>query len=279
MELTVDAPEVAIFEPVARIYGEPLEQLPLDLYIPPDALAIMLDAFEGPLDLLLYLIRKANVDILDIPMAPLTRQYLSYIDSMQASNLELAADYLVMAAMLIEIKSRMLLPRPRVGEGDEAEDPRAELVRRLMEYEQMKIAGLRLNEMPQAEREFFWVEALVEKSLYVKHPDVSVADLKEAWDAIFRLAKLKKNHKITREELSVREHMGIILRLLQERGGFVQFETMFDPEMGAPGLVVHFLAMLELAREKLVEFTQTEAFAPIYVRTHQGGTEPGQESA
>lgn len=279
MELTVDAPEVAIFEPVARIYGEPLEQLPLDLYIPPDALAIMLDAFEGPLDLLLYLIRKANVDILDIPMAPLTRQYLSYIDSMQASNLELAADYLVMAAMLIEIKSRMLLPRPRVGEGDEAEDPRAELVRRLMEYEQMKIAGLRLNEMPQAEREFFWVETLVEKSLYVKHPDVSVADLKEAWDAIFRLAKLKKNHKITREELSVREHMGIILRLLQERGGFVQFETMFDPEMGAPGLVVHFLAMLELAREKLVEFTQTEAFAPIYVRAHQGGTEPGQESA
>jgi segregation and condensation protein A len=133
--------------------------------------------------------------------------------------------------------------------------------------------------MPQAEREFYWVETLVEKSLYIRHPDVSVADLKEAWDAIFRQAKLTKNHKITREELSVREHMGIILRLLQERGGFVQFETMFDPDMGAPGLVVHFLAMLELAREKLVEFTQTAAFQPIYVRVHQGGSEPGQESA
>jgi segregation and condensation protein A len=279
MNVAVDAPQAVLFDPVARIYGEPLEHLPQDLYIPPDALAIMLDAFEGPLDLLLYLIRKANVDILDIPMAPLTRQYLSYIEGMQATNLELAADYLVMAAMLIEIKSRMLLPRHKLGDNDEAEDPRAELVRRLMEYEQIKIAGQKLNELPQAEREFFWVETLVEKSLYVRHPDVSVADLKEAWDAIFRQAKLNKNHKISREELSVREHMGIILRLLQERGGFVQFETMFDPAMGAPGLVVHFLAMLELAREKLVEFTQSEAFQPIYVRVHQGGTEAGQESA
>jgi segregation and condensation protein A len=239
----------------------------------------MLDAFEGPLDLLLYLIRKANVDILDIPMAPLTKQYLSYIDSMQATNLELAADYLVMAAMLIEIKSRMLLPRHKAGEGDEAEDPRAELVRRLMEYEQMKVAGLRLNEMPQAEREFFWVETLVEKSLYVRLPEVTVDDLKDAWQAIVRQARLNKHHKIGREELSVREHMGIILRLLQERGGFVQFETMFDPAMGPPGLVVHFIAMLELAREKLVEFTQTEAFAPIYVRMHQGGSESGQEDS
>ncbi len=279
MNAAVDAPEALLFEPIARIYGEALEHLPQDLYIPPDALAIMLDAFEGPLDLLLYLIRKANVDILDIPMAPLTRQYLDYIESMRASNLELAADYLVMAAMLIEIKSRMLLPRHKVGEGDEAEDPRAELVRRLMEYEQMKIAGQKLNEQPQAGREFFWVETLVEKSLYVRHPEVSVADLKEAWEAIFRQARLNKHHKIGREELSVREHMGIILRLLQERGGFVRFETLFDPAMGAPGLVVHFLAMLELAREKLVEFTQTEAFQPIYVRLHQGGTEPGQESA
>jgi segregation and condensation protein A len=136
MNIAVDVPQGALFDPVARIYGEPLEHLPQDLYIPPDALAIMLDAFEGPLDLLLYLIRKANVDILDIPMAPLTRQYLDYIESMRATNLELAADYLVMAAMLIEIKSRMLLPRPKAGAGDEAEDPRAELVRRLMEYEQ-----------------------------------------------------------------------------------------------------------------------------------------------
>jgi segregation and condensation protein A len=279
MNAVVDSPQAGLFNPVARIYGEPLEHLPQDLYIPPDALAIMLDAFEGPLDLLLYLIRKANVDILDIPMAPLTRQYLNYIESMRSTNLELAADYLVMAAMLIEIKSRMLLPRHKVGEGDEAEDPRAELVRRLMEYEQMKVAGQKLNELPQADREFFWVETLVEKSLYVRLPEVSVDDLKEAWMAVVRQARLNKHHKIGREELSVREHMGIILRLLQQRGGFVQFETMFDPEMGPPGLVVHFLAMLELAREKLVEFTQTEAFQPIYVRVHQGGTESGQEGA
>ena len=279
MNAPVDVPQTDLFVPVARIYGEAMQHLPQDLYIPPDALEIMLDAFEGPLDLLLYLIRKANVDILDIPMAPLTRQYLTYIDSMQASNLELAAEYLVMAAMLIEIKSRMLLPRPKLGEGEDAEDPRAELVRRLMEYEQMKIAGQKLNELPQAEREFFWVETLVEKSLYVRLPEVSVDDLKEAWMAVVRQAKLTKNHKISREELSVREHMGIILRVLRESGGFVQFETLFDPEMGAPSLVVHFLAMLELAREKLVEITQTESFQPIYVRVQQGGTEPGQESS
>jgi len=266
-------------EPLARVYGQPLEQMPLDLYIPPDALAIMLDAFEGPLDLLLYMIRRANIDILDIPMAPLTRQYLDYVEAMRASNLELAADYLVMAAMLIEIKSRMLLPRPKLGEGDDAEDPRAELVRRLMEYEQMKLAGQNLNALPQAEREFFWVETLVEKSLLVRQPEVSVDDLKEAWMAVVRQAGLKKHHQIGREELSVREHMGIILRALQVKGGFVQFEALFDPEMGVPGLVVHFIAMLELGREKLIEITQTEAFQPIYVRMHQGGTEPGQESA
>ena len=283
MNATVDAPETAktaaLFEPVARVYGEPMEQMPLDLYIPPDALAIMLDAFEGPLDLLLYMIRRANINILDIPMAPLTRQYLDYVEAMRASNLELAADYLVMAAVLIEIKSRMLLPRPKQGEGDEAEDPRAELVRRLMEYEQMKLAGQKLNEMPQAEREFFWVETLVEKSLLLRQPEVSVDNLKDAWMAVVRQAGLKKHHKIGREELSVREHMGIILRALQEKGGFVQFETLFDPEMGVPGLVVHFIAMLELGREKLIEITQAEAFQPIYVRVHQGGTEPGQESA
>ena len=291
----LDTPEIepaaqtGLFEPVARIYGQAMEQMPLDLYIPPDALAIMLDAFEGPLDLLLYMIRRANIDILDIPMAPLTRQYLDYVEAMRAQNLELAADYLVMAALLIEIKSRMLLPRPKVAEGDEAEDPRAELVRRLMEYEQMKLAGQKLNEMPQAEREFFWVETLVEKSLLVRLPEVSVDDLKDAWMAIVRQAGLKKHHKIGREELSVREHMGIILRSLQEQGGFVRFETLFDPEMGVPGLVVHFLAMLELGREKMIRITQTEAFAPIYINISSGepetvmeegdGAEPGQAGA
>jgi segregation and condensation protein A len=289
MNLAVDLPPPPLFEPVARIYGEPMQAMPQDLYIPPDALAIMLDAFEGPLDLLLYLIRKANVDILDIPMAPLTRQYLDYIDKMEASNLELAAEYLVMAAMLIEIKSRMLLPRPKIGDDGEVEDPRAELVRRLMEYEQMKLAGQKLNQMPQAEREFFWVETLVEKSLHIRQPDVSVDDLKQAWINVVRQAVLKRNHKISREELSVREHMGIILRHLQEKGGFVQFEMLFDPAMGPPGLVVHFIAMLELGREKLIRITQTEAFAPIYVNLRDGepepvmeeedGTEPGQEDS
>ena len=279
MSLAVDAPQAVLFAPVARIYGEPLETMPQDLYIPPDALEIMLDAFEGPLDLLLYLIRKANVDILDIPMAPLTRQYLDYVEAMRAANLELAGEYLLMAAMLIEIKSRMLLPRPKAQEGDSGEDPRAELVRRLMEYEQMKLAGLRLNELPQAEREFFWVETLVEKSLQVRLPEVSLADIKEAWMGVVRQAALMRHHKIGREELSVREHMGIILRTLRERGGFVQFETLFDPAMGVPGLVVHFLAMLELAREKLVEFTQSEAFEPIYLRVQHGGSEPGQAGA
>jgi segregation and condensation protein A len=172
-----------------------------------------------------------------------------------------------------------LLPRPKLGADGEAEDPRAELVRRLMEYEQMKIAGQRLNEQPQAGREFFWVETLVEKSLYVRLPEVSPDDLKAAWMAVLRQANLKQHHKIGREELSVREHMGIILRHLQERGGFVQFETLFAVEMGVPGLVVHFLAMLELAREKLIEITQSEAFQPIYVRVHSGGTEPGQEDS
>jgi segregation and condensation protein A len=279
MNAVVDLPQAEFLEPLARIYGQPVQQMPLDLYIPPDALAIMLEAFEGPLDLLLYMIRRANIDILDIPMAPLTRQYLDYVEAMRSTNLELAADYLVMAAVLIEIKSRMLLPRPKAAGDDEADDPRAELVRRLMEYEQMKLAGQGINALPQADREFFWVETLVEKSLYVRLPEVSVEDIKEAWMSVVRQAKLNKNHKISREELSVREHMGIILRLLQSRGGFVQFETMFDPEMGVPGLVVHFLAMLELAREKLVEFTQTEAFQPIYVRVHQGGSESGQEGA
>ncbi len=251
---------------LARIYGQPLAEMPTDLYIPPDALEVMLDAFEGPLDLLLYLIRKANVDILDIPMAPLTRQYLDYVDAMRVQNLELAAEYLVMAAMLIEIKSRMLLPRPKAVEGDEAEDPRAELVRRLMEYEQIKVGGQKLNALSQAERDFLWVETLVEKSLIKRYPEVSIEDLQDAWRGILRQASLTKHHEIKREELSVREHMGIILRHLQERGGYVQFETLFDPAMGPPGLVVHFIAMLELARERLVEITQTEAFQPIYVR-------------
>lgn len=252
--------------PLARIYGEPLAQLPHDLYIPPDAMAVMLDAFEGPLDLLLYLIRKANVNVLDIPMAPLTEQYLVYVEAMRSQNLELAADYLVMAAMLIEIKSRMLLPRPKVVAGSEAEDPRAELVRRLIEYEQMKLAAHGLNERPQAERDFDWVEVWVEKTLLRRLPEVNALDLQNAWSAILRQARLHTRHLVQREELSVREHMGLILRHLRGAGGFVEFADLFDPAQGAPVLVVHFLALLELAREHLLEMTQVEAFAPIYLR-------------
>jgi segregation and condensation protein A len=270
---------VAAVEPLARIYGQPMSQLPLDLYIPPDAMAVMLDAFEGPLDLLLYLIRKANVNVLDIPMAPLTVQYLTYVEAMRSHNLELAADYLVMAAMLIEIKSRMLLPRAKAAEGDEVEDPRAELVRRLIEYEQMKLAAHRLNELPQAERDFDWVEVWVEKSMLQRLPDVSVADLQNAWGAILRQAKLHTHHRVQREELSVREHMGLILRHLRDAGGFVEFVNMFDPTLGAPVLVVHFLAMLELAREHLLEITQAEAFAPVYVRLADGRIESRSQSA
>ena len=259
-------PPPEVVSPLARIYGQPLTQLPLDLYIPPDAMAVMLDAFEGPLDLLLYLIRKANVNVLDIPMAPLTAQYLLYVEAMRTHNLELAADYLVMAAMLIEIKSRMLLPRPKIDADDEADDPRAELVRRLIEYEQMKLAGHGLNELPQAERDFEWVEVWVEKTLLRRLPEVSVLDLQNAWRGILRQARLHSHHRVQREELSVREHMTMILRHLRDAGGFVEFGDLFDPQQGAPVLVVHFLALLELAREHLLEMTQVEAFAPIYLR-------------
>jgi segregation and condensation protein A len=277
--VTREAPNEALeaAEPIARIYGQPMEQLPLDLYIPPDAMAVMLDAFEGPLDLLLYLIRKANVNVLDIPMAPLTVQYLTYVEAMRSHNLELAADYLVMAAMLIEIKSRMLLPKPKAAEGEEVEDPRAELVRRLIEYEQMKQAARRIDELPQAERDFEWVDVWVEKSMLQRLPDVSPDDLKEAWSTILHQAKLHTRHMIQREELSVREHMGLILRSLRDAGGFVEFVDLFDATQGAQVVVVHFLAMLELAREHLLEMTQSEAFAPIYVRLADGRIEDRSE--
>ncbi len=266
IETIAAAPVDAVLSPLARIYGEPLAQMPHDLYIPPDAMAVMLDAFEGPLDLLLYLIRKANVNVLDIPMAPLTEQYLVYVEVMRSQNLELAADYLVMAAMLIEIKSRMLLPRPKLTTGDEVEDPRAELVRRLIEYEQMKLAAYGLNALPQAERDFDWVEVWVEKALLRRLPEVNPLNLQNAWHGILRQARLHTHHLVQREELSVREHMGMILRHLRDAGGFVEFVDLFDPQLGASVLVVHFLALLELAREQLLEMTQVEVFAPIYLR-------------
>ena len=261
----VGMPQVVDQVAVARLYGEPLFTLPQDLYIPPDALEVFLEAFEGPLDLLLYLIRKQNFNILDIPMAGLTRQYLSYVDEIRHRNLELAAEYLLMAAMLIEIKSRMLLPPKPSAEGQEAEDPRAELVRRLLEYEQMKLAAAQLNALPQLGRDFLAAQVYIEQSLQPRFPDVSVPDLQEAWAAILQRAKLVQRHKITREELSVREHMSQVLKHLQGRR-FVEFEALFDPGKGAPVLVVTFIALLELAKEALIDITQAEAFAPIYVR-------------
>ena len=258
-------PQVVDHIAVARLYGEPLFAMPQDLYIPPDALEVFLEAFEGPLDLLLYLIRKQNFNILDIPMLSVTKQYLVYVDQIRKRNLELAAEYLLMAAMLIEIKSRMLLPPKKVAEGLEAEDPRAELVRRLIEYEQMKLAAARLNAIPQFGRDFLKAEITIEQSLVPRFPDVHVVDLQEAWRDILKRARLVQHHKITREELSVREHMGMVLKRLQGRR-FVGFEDLFDPESGAPVLVVTFIALLELAKETLIEITQAEAFAPIYVR-------------
>lgn len=253
-------------EPRVMLYGQPILDLPQDLYIPPDALSVMLDAFEGPLDLLLYLIRKANVDILDIPMAPLTNQYLDYVEAMRVQNLELAAEYLVMAAMLIEIKSRMLLPRPKAQFEEEVEDPRAELVRRLIEYEQMKLASREIDEMPKAEIDFQWLNVWVDREAVVRHPDVSAEDLHEAWCAVVRQAKLHTHHKIAREELSVREHMGLILRRLRTSEGYLEFGELFDVTGGVPVVVVNFIALLELCKEHLLEMTQTAAFAPIYVR-------------
>ncbi|MBS0542381.1 MAG: segregation/condensation protein A [Proteobacteria bacterium] len=254
----------AELEGVARLYGEPLLELPKDLYIPPDALQVFLEAFEGPLDLLLYLIRRANLNVLDIPMAPLTAQYLQYVEAMRASNLELAAEYLLMAAVLLEIKSRMLLPRPP-RESTEEEDPRAELVRRLLEYEQMKLAAARIDQLPRVERDFEWVGVFVAEKVVERQPEVSLHDLQLAWLRIMKKARLTQSHRVGREQLSVREHMTDILRRLRD-GAYVMFDTLFDAGLGAPGLVVSFLAVLELVKERLVEVTQNEAFAPIYVK-------------
>ena len=250
---------------VARLYGEPLFAMPQDLYIPPDALQIFLEAFEGPLDLLLYLIRKQNFNILDIPMAGLTRQYLSYVEEIRKTNLELAAEYLLMAAMLIEIKSRMLLPPKKVAEGVEAEDPRAELVRRLLEYEQLKLAAANLNQFPQQGRDFLRAQVYTEQSMQPRFPHVDAVELQQAWADILRRAKLVQHHKISRQELSVREHMSIVLKKLQGQR-FVEFADLFDPALGVPVLLVTFIALLELAKETLVDITQAEAYAPIYVR-------------
>ncbi|NTV10916.1 MAG: segregation/condensation protein A [Zoogloea sp.] len=267
----LDGQEAVESAPIARLYGEPLLALPLDLYIPPEALEVFLEAFEGPLDLLLYLIRKANINILDIPMAPLTAQYLVYVEAMRSHNLELAADYLLMAAVLLEIKSRMLLPRPPT-ENEEVElDPRAELVRRLLEYEQMKLAAVKVDALPRVDRDFEWVGVFVAEKVIERLPEVSLHDLQLAWLKIMKQARLTRSHTIRREELSVRERMATMLRRLSG-GAFVVFDTLFEPAAGVAGLVVSFLAMLELVKERLVVVTQNEAFAPIYVKLNDVAT-------
>ena len=265
-------PLAALAEPVqleikafARLYGEPMTKLPHDLYIPPEALEVFLEAFEGPLDLLLYLIRKQNFNILDIPMADLTRQYLDYVEQIRKTNLELAAEYLLMAAMLIDIKSRMLLPIKKADTGEEVEDPRAELTRRLLEYERIKLGARHLDDMPLVGRDFVRAQVLIDQSIVVRLPDVSVVDLREAWADIVRRARLIEHHKIAREQLSVREHMTQLIKTLQNCQ-FAEFEDLFDPSKGMAVLVVTFIALLELSRESLIEITQAEAFAPIYVR-------------
>ena len=250
---------------LARLYGEPLFAMPHDLYIPPDALEVFLEAFEGPLDLLLYLIRKQNFNILDIPLADVTRQYLTYVDQIRKHNLALASEYLLMAAMLIEIKSRMLLPARKQDDGAEGPDPRAELVRRLLEYEQIKLAAARLDRLPMVGRDFLRAQVHIEQSLQTRFPEVGVADLQSAWADIIKRARLNQHHQISREQLSVREHMSLLLRKLAGRR-FAEFHELFDTTGGNPVLVVTFFALLELSRERLLEITQAEAFAPIYVR-------------
>jgi len=265
LALTQAAPDLAAMSPLARVLGEPWLELPQDLYIPPDALEVILEAFEGPLDLLLWLIRRNNINVLDIPMAALTAQYMEYVEAMRRNHLELAAEYLVMAAMLIEIKSRMLLPRPeRVEEGEE-NDPRAELVRRLLEYEQIKLGARGLDQQPLIGRDFQPVSVVLERLSTRRLPEVDSGDLLHAWSDILKRARLNTHHRIGRQELSVREHMSRILKTLQGQGRCL-FSDLFTLSAGRAELVVTFLAMLELVRERMIDIVQNEVFAPIYAQ-------------
>ena len=250
---------------VARLYGEPLFALPQDLYIPPDALEVFLETFQGPLDLLLYLIRRQNFNILDIPMADVTRQYLDYVDQIRSRNLELAADYLLMAAMLIEIKSRMLLPPRRVDVEREAEDPRAELVRRLLEYERIKLGAAALLTLPMLGRDMWRAQGHSEPSAQARLPAVTAAELGQAWADVVQRAERTQRHHISREALSVRETMSQLLRRLQGQR-YLEFQDLFEPHHSMALRVVSFVALLELARERLLEVTQAEAYAPLYLR-------------
>ena len=265
--------------PLARVYGEPLAELPSDLYIPPEALEVFLETFEGPLDLLLYLIRRQNINVLDIPMAELTRQYLGYVEMMRRTQLELAAEYLLMAAVLIEIKSRLLLPRPPALPGEEAEDPRAELVRRLLEYERMKAAARAIDELPHAGRDYALVRVWFERVSTQRFAKVVPEDLRAAWAGLVQRARVNRHHLVTREQLSVRAEMSRIMKALVA-GRYVEFTALFAAHADVPHLVVTVLALLELAREQLVDLDQAEAYAPIHVHAkgEAGFTLAGDES-
>jgi segregation and condensation protein A len=252
--------------PFAVVQGQPFTQLPHDLYIPPDALEVFLEAFEGPLDLLLYLIRRQNMDILDIPIAEITRQYIDYIEMLEDLQFELAAEYLVMAAILAEIKSRLLLPRPATVENEE-EDPRAELIRRLQEYERFKQAAQDLDELPRAGRDFTIVEAFVEDREIVRNPpDVDLKELLLALKDVMSRAELFSHHHIQMEPLSVRERMSMIMQGLRS-DSYMEFQKLFTVEEGRRGVVVSFLALMELTRERLIDLVQNEPMGQIYVKT------------
>jgi len=264
----VPTPEVApeqVEMPFAVVNGEPISQLPRDLYIPPQALEVFLEAFEGPLDLLLYLIRRQNLNILDIPLAEITRQYMQYIELMQELQLELAGEYLVMAATLAEIKSRMLLPRPKLAEESE-DDPRAELVRRLQEYERYKRAAERIDALPRLERDVWGASAELKERLVVRTlPQITLQELLIAFKEVVARAEMFAHHHVQRERLSVGERMSDILAALGT-GGFLPFTQLFRPEEGRMGVTVTFVAILELMREGLIDIVQAQAYAPLHVR-------------
>ena len=260
--------------PFAVVQGQPFTKLPQDLYIPPDALEIFLDAFEGPLDLLLYLIRRQNLDILDIPIAEITRQYMGYVDLLKELRFGLAAEYLVMAAILAEIKSRMLLPR-RASEDEDEQDPRAELIRRLQEYERYKEAAENIDELPRERRDFATAEAHAENRKVVRvPPEVDLRDMISALRDVLSRAELFSHHHVQMEPLSVRERMSIIVDMLRE-SPFLEFGKLFTASEGRRGVVVSFLALMELSREKLVDIIQHEPMGTIYVRTPGAKDESG----
>jgi len=278
----VESTAEPVVEALGRLFDEPIMQLPEDLYIPPEALRVFLEAFEGPLDLLLYLIRRQNLDILTINVATITHQYIEYVELMKAMEIELAGEYLLMAAMLAEIKSRTLLPRPPKAEGEE-EDPRAELIRRLQEYERLKEAAEALDTLPRVGRDWFSVQAgLPPLETRVIHPDVELDELLGALSDILKRAELAQAHQISREVLSTRERMlKIMERLSQdgEGGRYTPFEALFTLEEGRAGVVVTFMAILELAKEAMIEIVQNAPLSPIHVRARQAALVDGEEDA